>query len=105
MKNMDNKDGSKDWDPNVGWAQNFRKFRWVNALLPALAPMGMVGIFFFGFGTFGLASLILATFLWFDIAKNSKKIWVPISARLIAILATVFGFYMLALQFIPALRG
>lgn len=102
---MDYKDGSKDWDPNVGWAQNFKKFRWVNAVLPALAPMGMVGIFFFGYATFGFAALILAGFLWFDIAKNSKKIWVPIPARIIAILATVFGFYMLALQFFPALRG
>ena len=95
---------NKDWDPRVGWAQNFKKFRWVNAVLPALGPMGMIGVFFFGYGTFGLAAIILAAFGWFDYAKHTRKKFGPILWRIVAVVAGVWGVYMLALQFVPSLR-
>ena len=96
---------NKDWDPRLGWAQNFKKFRYINAILPALGPMAMVGVFFFGYGTFGLLAIILAVFSWFDYAKHTKKKFGPVLWRIVALTAAPWGVYMLVLQFVPSLRG
>lgn len=97
-------DKSEPFDPNVGWAKNFRKFRWINAILPALGPFGMVGVFFAGYFTFGLAALVLAAFAWFDYrpkAKSDFRRWVWM---LTAFAAAPWGVYMICLQFVEAWR-
>ena len=94
-----------EWDPNVGWAQNFRKFRWVYAILPAITPMAFLAVFFAGYATFGLAALILAVFAWFDYRKHTKKKYGPLLWSLVAAVSAVWGVYMLALQLVPSLRG
>ena len=96
---------NKDWDPRLGWAQNFKKFRYINAILPALGPMAMIGVFFFGYGTFGLLGIGLAIFGWFDYAKHTKKKYGPILWRIVALAAAPWGIYMLVLQFVPSMRG
>jgi|GEM_PF-2550294 hypothetical protein len=96
---------NKDWDPRLGWAQNFKKYRYFNAILPALGPMGMVGVFFFGYGTFGLAAIVLAAFSWFDYSNHSKKKYGPILWRIVALAAAPWGIYMLVLQFVPSIRS
>ncbi|NDH65712.1 MAG: hypothetical protein EBY26_04985 [Microbacteriaceae bacterium] len=94
-------DKSEPFDPNVGWAKNFRKFRWVYAILPALAPFGMIGVFFAGYLTVGLVALMIAGFAWFDYQKKAKtplKVWMW---RSVAIVAAPWGIYMCVLQFLP----
>jgi len=95
-------DKSEPFDPNVGWAQNFRKFRWVYAILPALAPFGMVGVFFAGYLTFGLVSLTLAGFAWFDYQKKATSDSIRWLWRIVAVVAAVWGAYMCVLQFLPS---
>jgi hypothetical protein len=94
-----------EWDPNVGWAQNFRKFRWVYAILPAITPMAFIAVFLAGYATFGLAAIILSIFAWFDYRKHTKKKNGALLWSLVAVVSGVWGIYMLVLQFVPALRG
>ena len=94
-------DKSEPFDPNVGWAKNFRKYRWVNAILPALAPFGMVGVFFAGYFTFGVVALVLAAFAWFDYQVKAKTVFKRWLWRIVAIAAAPWGIYMCVLQFLP----
>ena len=100
----DKEDKSEPYDPNVGWAKNFKNYRWLNAILPVLGPLALLGIFLVGYLTFGLAALALAVFAWFDYATNAKtevKRWLW---RLVAIVAAPWGVYMTLLQFVPSWR-
>ncbi len=97
-------DKSEPYDPNVGWAKNFKNYRWLNVILPVLSPLALLGIFLAGYLTFGVAALALAGFAWFDYspkAKSPAKMW---AWRVVAIAAAPWGVYMCLLQFIPGLR-
>lgn len=102
--NSDYTDGTKDWDPNTGWSKNFRKFRWLNIVVPILAPVGMISVFLIGYLSFGIAALVLATMAWFEYRKTSRKKYGPIFWTLVAPVAAVWGVWMIVLQFVPQWR-
>jgi hypothetical protein len=97
-------DKSEPFDPNDGWAKNYRTFRWQNAILPALSPLALLGIFLVGYLTFGLGALTFAGFAWFDYAKNAKSAAKAWTWRILALIAAPWGIYMSLLQFIPSWR-
>jgi hypothetical protein len=92
---------SNDWTPRKGWAQNYRKFRWLNLVVPILTPMGLVCIFLFGYITFAVISLVVAAFSWFDLAKSAKVPWKRSAWRGFALALVLVAVYMMVLYFNP----
>ena len=101
---MVERDKSEPYDPNVGWAKNFKNYRWLNVILPVLSPLALLGIFLAGYLTFGLAALVLAVFAWFDYARTAKSASKKWLWRIIAVVAAPWGVYMCLLQFVPGWR-
>lgn len=94
-----------EWSPRKGWARNYRKYRWFNAIMPILTPMGLISIFLFGFVALGITAFIASLFCWFDLAKTAKtptrkKAWQAFSIALLPV-----GTYLILMQFFPALQG
>lgn len=101
---MTERDKSEPFDPNVGWAKNFKNYRWLNVILPVLSPLALLGIFLAGYLTFGLGAIVLAVFAWFDYSRTAKtntKQWLW---RIIAVISAPWGIYMCLLQFVPGWR-
>ena len=101
---MAERNKSEPYDPNVGWAKNFKNYRWLNVILPVLSPLALLGIFLAGYLTFGLAALVLAVFAWFDYARTAKSATKQWLWRIIAVVAAPWGVYMCLLQFVPGWR-
>lgn len=104
MTGPENKD-TNDYNVTQGWASNFRKYRWINLVLPVLTPFGLISLFLFGFWTLAVVGYITAAFCWFDLAKTAKterkrKAW-KVFTGVLLLMAT----YFVAISVNPALLG
>jgi hypothetical protein len=97
---MTNQD-TNDWKPRQGWANNVRKFRWFNLVVPVLTPMGLVSIFLFGYITFAVIALVVAAFGWFDFARSSKIAWRRTAWKVASVALVPFAGYMIFLFINP----
>ena len=95
---------STEWEARQGWVQNFRKFRFLNLILPLLTPIALVSIFLFGYFTFGAIAIFVALLAWFEYSIKAKKPSTAVAWRAAAVLLTPWGLWMLVLQFVPSWR-
>ena len=96
---------STDFDPRRGWAKNFRKFRWLNVVIPVLTPVALVSIFIFGFWVLAFAALVSAAFSWFDLGKNARGQGKRIAWRVFAVALSIAGIYFVILELNPEWIG
>lgn len=98
---MSEKQDSTDYDARRSWASNFRKFRWLNVVIPVLTPVALVSIFLFGFWVLAVAAFLSAGFAWFDLGKTAstpskRKGW-----RIFAVVLVIAGVYFVLLELFP----